>query len=473
MNIFFQKIGHYTNHLKDAAPRILSPLQEKIIAIAVIIFSCIVAGYVLYRNYCFQAKNIEEDLVVDNNKKDQELPVKISVDKDKVIDDDIPHLSPVQSPVKVDKDKVADDDISYLSPVQSPVKVAPAQSLQVTQLSYQMTNEIDENAFNKYLFSSPKLLKQNKALLENTVCKRNDSVISIDYHYITPPEAGLEQLLHETASKVTTSKITCVPGWFDYTEANHFYIDFAHATQFGGAYMSFGCVQEERMFAEFPDLAILDFKTQNGIHPCVDSYINGGHKKYPPVAKPSPFIIEGIPRQFDISKTPYGLAFQKADPQTIIDNIVKIENPVPVNIIGLAAVDWRGVNNPKYKIEDLIYHFEAAYLANCGAKMLSDQRGWKECVVHTAPWGCGAFLNSEKMITAIQCLAAKRAGTGLVFHGVGNPLNPHYTQGDVDAIMKLISEYIDEGKSDHEILTILLNKCDTDATWAPKSKVKG
>jgi hypothetical protein len=333
--------------------------------------------------------------------------------------------------------------------------------------SQTINTEVDEVAFKKYLFSDSQLRPQNKFLLEQTVCLATCPAANVTYHHAILAENDLDTLLTTTLGK-EKSKISCVSNWFDYTEPNHFYIDFAHSTTFGGAYRSYGCVQEERMFVEFRTLAVLDFKTKNGIHPCVESYNTEGYRHYPPKAKPSPFIIEAIHRQFDISRTPYGLAFQRATNETIQKGIFQVTEPVPVNIIGLAAVDWRGIANPKYKIEDLIYHFEAAYAANKGAKEVSTQRGWKETVIHTAPWGCGAFLNSEKMMTAIQYLAARMAGVDLVFHGIGNPINPHYTQKNVDQIFAWISNLLDENKCAREILEILLDTSLSDLTWASK-----
>ena len=50
-------------------------------------------------------------------------------------------------------------------------------------------------------------------------------------------------------------------------------------------------VQKARMFAEFRALALLDFITQNGIHPCTVTYSNVGRIEYPPFAKPYPLSL--------------------------------------------------------------------------------------------------------------------------------------------------------------------------------------
>lgn len=415
------------SYLKENISKILTSQQKKILLIASAIIGCMAIGYAIYRS-CLMKRDI----------------------------------------TRIENEKGADEKIKGQKENLDKVMNIYHQSFPIEQESTQIPSDVDEDAFNQYLFSHPKLLSQNKTLLEQTVCQATCLSTDISYHHFELSAAEFEQLLDSVPTEKVNGIITCVEHWFDYLIPNHFFIDFAHATSFGGAYRSYGCVQEERMFAEFRALAILDFKTKNGIHPCIDSYAEGGHSKYPPNAKPHPFIIEGIERQFDISKAPYGGNFQKATQEAIIKGIVKVEKPVPVNIIGLAAVDWRGVKNPKYKLEDLIYHFEAAYLANRGAKQLSEQRGWSETVVHTAPWGCGAFLNSEKMITALQYLAAHTADVDLVFHGVGNPMNPHYTQDDIDQTIQYISQLVQEEKSIRQILEILLEKSQSDPTWSPK-----
>ena len=159
--------------------------------------------------------------------------------------------------------------------------------------------------------------------------------------------------------------------WFDYMDQDHYYIDFAHATHFGGSYRGHGNVQEERMFVEFPALPLLEFKTNNGIHPCVIEYDSNGKEKSPPMAKPSPFIIESINREYDISGTPYGGAIFNAQDSQILKGIKKVNNSVPVNIIGLAAENRKFQQGVPYSLKDQLYHFEAAYLGFSGAKRSS------------------------------------------------------------------------------------------------------
>lgn len=382
----------------------------------------------------------------------------------------IPDLAPSNDLIMITPSKKQDTPNAAVSkPTEASISTF-SQPQTLVQKSYQIPTTHQPKAFHNYLLSDHQLLPQNKILLENTVCQSDISNTSLTYHIFTPHQSSLETILNAPLKMSSSIELSCIPEWYDYTQSNDFFIDFAHATSFGGAYRSYGCVQEERMFCEFPSLALLDYKTQNGVHPCVDSYTNGGHRHYPPFAKPAPFIVESVHREFDISRTPYGGRFQTASEETILQGIVKVQSPVPVNIIGLAAVDWRGCRNPNYRLNDLTYHFEAAYLANIGAKQLSTQKGWGSTNVHTAPWGCGAFLNSDKMMTAIQYLAAQTAGINkLTLHGVGNPMNPDYNQQNIDDIVLYVSLLIQDGKSPKEILQDLLQLSYKDNSWAPKS----
>lgn len=333
----------------------------------------------------------------------------------------------------------------------------------------EICKEVNQKEFNSFLLSHPQLVSGNKTLLSNTLCKAKLLPHDINAFNVKATNDQLNQLRNLPLSeKHRKLNMRLDKGWFQYLEAHHFYIDFANATSLGGAYRSYGCVQEERMFAEFMSLALLDYITQNGLHPCIDR--DGiGHTTYPPEALPYPFIVEDIYRNFDINKVPYGSDFKKANEQTIVDGIGNVENAVPVSIIGLAAVDWRIVNKEdrRYNLAQLLYHFDAAVLGNMGANALINGK-MENATVHTAPWGCGAFLNSEKMLTAIQYLAARVAGVEIVFHGVGNPMNPVYNEKMIQEIAKDIEQALSEKQTPQQILEALLKKQDLDPSWAPK-----
>lgn len=342
----------------------------------------------------------------------------------------------------------------------------------VNKKQNEICKEISKKEFDKFLLSSPEITQANKTLLLNTLCKVEYLPTNMNHYNVHASADQLEQVrkLSLTTSFLNKkSEVRLEKGWFQYHEAHHFYIDFAHATHLGGAYRSYGCVQEERMFTEFTALSLLDFITQNGVHPCIDKD-KIHHETYPPEALPFPFIVEEIKRDFDISHVPYGQAFKKASEKTILDGIVPVKDPVPVSIMGLAAVDWRGVENPQYTLKDLVYHFDAAFLANKGAQALVKEKfpDLATATVHTAPWGCGEFRNSVKVLMAIQYLAARVAGVEIVFHGVGNPMNPEYTQENIQKIVEEMEEYLSQKQTPQQVIETLLEKQKSDPSWAPR-----
>lgn len=245
-----------------------------------------------------------------------------------------------------------------------------------------VSSKVDEKAFQEYLLSHPDISSQNKDVLLKTTLTAplHDLQNEITYHNVLFSKHGLDRVLSGVIQSQPRFPKS-VRQFFDYNDVNHYYVDYANAVTFGGNYRTHGNVQEERMFAEFPILPLLDFITNNGIHP-IEIEKENEIPIYPPKAKASPFIIESIYRQFDITKVPYGRIFENLD----LDGLIHGVNQGPLNIIGLAAIDWRFMDGRKYEMEHLQYHFEAAFLAFNGARMVSEKNGWKETVIHTGSW---------------------------------------------------------------------------------------
>ena len=291
----------------------------------------------------------------------------------------------------------------------------------------------------------------NQTLLMETVMKSSPPDM-IEYHLVKP-EDKIEKLWTQSINTYSI-QIECRNEFYRYDESGHCYIDFAHATTFGGAYRTFGCVQEERMFSEFPSLAFLDFMTKDagGVHPCVDK--DGGHSGYPPHTEPQPFIIEGVKAEYNLDKVTYGSSFHDLSKDKIEAGVEKIDSPF-VDILGLAAMDWRGIapENRIYTEDQLKYMFGAAYLGFEGANQLAITRGHEPTTIHTAPWGCGAFENSFNTILFIQLLAAKMAGVDLIFHAVkdGTP----FSRGSIEAINKEVDQFIFLGRTPQDMVDFI------------------
>ena len=78
------------------------------------------------------------------------------------------------------------------------------------------------------------------------------------------------------------------------------------------------------------------------------------------------------------------------------------------------------------------------------------------------------FGNGEKMLIAIQHLAARAAGVDIVYHGADNPNNQNYSEKDIKAVIAQIDAYIASGDTPGTILKKLLALSMTDRSWGPK-----
>ncbi|NGX54996.1 MAG: hypothetical protein KR126chlam2_00617 [Chlamydiae bacterium] len=299
--------------------------------------------------------------------------------------------------------------------------------------------------YSSWILGKPHSEKKRR-VLELTLLSRPLVNKEIAYYQLAQPDESFATLLTQKLPKA--QKFSTTFKWYTYESANHFYVDFAHPSVFGGGFRGFGNVQEETLFCEFPALPELAFATRD--QPIHASKAND----------PTPFIIPNLKREV-VLRDLYGQALEQIALNDIPSRIEKLDpqKESTVNIIGMAAIHWAGDEN-HYQLHDLKYLLKAAYLGFYGAKQLAPN-----ATVHTAPWGCGVFLNSEKTITVIQTLAAVMAEVDLVFEGLGNPSNPNYTTEFIDGAKKLVM-----GKSSaEEVFQAILENQERDRSWAPKT----
>ena len=84
-----------------------------------------------------------------------------------------------------------------------------------------------------------------------------------------------------------------------------------------------------------------------------------------------------------------------------------LETPTRKNVIAMAAPSHgRGVYT-EAQVKDLL---ETALAAFTGAREESRTAGCARCVVHTGPWGTGAFGGNAVLIALVQMLAAEMSG---------------------------------------------------------------
>jgi len=175
-------------------------------------------------------------------------------------------------------------------------------------------------------------------------------------------------------------------------EHNALIIDFANKFV-GGGCMESGCVQEELMFLEQPELLVSRFF--NEVMSSQDAILIKGTEIF--------VNIQGYGQDFTFS------GYRK-DPLTMT-NIPKIINR---DIIAVDALDLRG--SPKYTqyLPESILREIAKLHSGISIPLIFN----KECKkpLSTGRWGCGAFLGNSQLKFLTQWLVAAENGIDMIFY---------------------------------------------------------
>ncbi len=109
----------------------------------------------------------------------------------------------------------------------------------------------------------------------------------------------------------------------------------------------------------------------------------------------------------------YGNRFGEASLQTVLRATERIDPPTFTNLIAMAAP----VGGPgRYQRSEVGSIFATAVTA-FGAARQESTRAFRDTVIHTGFWGCGAFGGNRVLMVALQALAARAADVRcLVLH---------------------------------------------------------
>jgi hypothetical protein len=199
------------------------------------------------------------------------------------------------------------------------------------------------------------------------------------------------------------------PGFFLYPETTasdrptHWHVNFADQHLFYGYGMSL-FAQDELQVAEHPALGAvreaLLAEPEAGCAPLTED-----------ADGPTPVLVRGVERRCDIHTGGlYGYRFGLATPEHLRAATRRLDPPSVSNILAIAAPSsGRGA----YTEEQVGRILLTAWAGFVAAR--SESAG--PITIHTGFWGCGVFGGNRILMTALQLVAARLAGTDrLVFY---------------------------------------------------------
>lgn len=185
-------------------------------------------------------------------------------------------------------------------------------------------------------------------------------------------------------------------------------VDFANK-RLGGGWLSYGMVQEEKMFIERFDYGAL----------CARSLLE---MEIDPVKEPvaSPFSMHENEAWILRGGREYAnLGWYGRTPRHAMD-LVELVNPLDDadTVPTVIAIDAIKADFQRYNKKRLEKMLIKAYTGFIAANIDEDVGGQK--LVATGSWGCGAFFNNECVMFVVQALAANLAGVNLTHHVLGD-----------------------------------------------------
>lgn len=257
-------------------------------------------------------------------------------------------------------------------------------------------------------------------------------------------EAALLSLCSSTPVHSTPS---VVRGVFD-ERTERCVVDFANK-RLGGGWLSYGMVQEEKMFVERFDLGAL----------CARSLLEMPDPIAQPLASPfsmhpsEAWVLRGAPAFAEVPW--YG--------RTPADGLERLRLLDPAADSGtsptVVAVDAIKASFLVYERRHLELMLTKAYCGFAAARHDPEVGG--ERLIATGSWGCGAFHNNERVMFVVQALAGSLAGVSLTHHELGDGL-------DLTPAIALVERLAAQRKTVAEGLAELQALCASDAGWRSK-----
>lgn len=225
-------------------------------------------------------------------------------------------------------------------------------------------------------------------------------------------------------------------------------VDFANK-RLGGGWLSYGMVQEEKMFIERFDFGAL----------CARSLLNMDDPVANPIASPfsmkpnEAWILRGAPAFAEVPW--YGRTPKDGLEKVRLLNPLDDQHTTPT----VVAVDAIKANFTHYRREHLEMMLLKAYVGFAAAKNDEDVGG--ETLIATGSWGCGAFHNNERVMFVVQALAANVVGVSLTHHVLGDGIR-------LEKAFAFMEDQVLKKRTVSQSMEILVDLCATDPDWKSK-----
>lgn len=227
-------------------------------------------------------------------------------------------------------------------------------------------------------------------------------------------------------------------------------VDFANK-RLGGGWLSYGMVQEEKMFQERFDYGALCARSLLQMDP-IGEPLASPFSMHPDEA----WILQGGPAFAHIGW--YGWTPANAMEKLKLLNPADDLNTTPTII----AIDAIKASFQVYDEHHLRMMLIKAFTGFVAAKMDPDMGGSDR--IATGSWGCGAFHNNERVMFVVQALAANLAGVELAYYVLGDG-------NRVSEAFEFLEDALLTQKSIDDILQKLAAKCAGAASWKTKCKL--
>ena len=198
---------------------------------------------------------------------------------------------------------------------------------------------------------------------------------------------------------------TLVDGVYD-EKVERCIVDFANC-RLGGAWLSYGMVQEEKLFIERPDLGAL----------CARALVALPEPRAGALPPASPFsmrpneawLLRGAPAYASVGW--YGRT-----PPDALERLALLDpsedGATSPTVVAIDAIRAAGL--AAYERAHLDAMLRKAYVGFAAARHDTELGGHR--TIATGNWGCGAFGNNERVALVVQSLAADLAGVRLRYH---------------------------------------------------------